>query len=88
MEIELTIQAKEDLSYWKKTNNILVLKKIRALLTNIIATPCSGIGKPEALKHDLSGKWSSRITKSDRLVYKVVENKIHIYSLKDHYNSD
>lgn len=62
MEIEFTIQAEQDLNYWKRTNNISVLKKIRVLLENILETPFSGIGKPEALKHELSGKWSRRIT--------------------------
>lgn len=85
MEIELTIQAEEDLIYWQRTNNVLVLKKIRTLLENILASPFSGIGKPEALKHELSGKWSRRITNSDRLIYQVVENKIYIFSLKGHY---
>lgn len=85
MEIEYTIQAKEDLFYWKRTNNISVLIKIRKLLENIIQTPFSGIGKPEALKHELFGKWSRRITKSDRLVYQIVDNKLYIFSLRGHY---
>jgi toxin YoeB len=85
MEIEFTIQAKEDLTYWKRTNNISVLKKIRMLLENILKTPYSGIGKPEALKHELSGKWSRRITKSDRLIYQIVGNKLFVFSLKGHY---
>ena len=55
MEIEFTVRAEEDLAYWKKTGNKAVLKKIRALLENISETPFIGIGKPEALKHDLSG---------------------------------
>jgi toxin YoeB len=85
MEIEFTIQAKEDLIYWKRTNNSSVLKKIRTLLENILKTPYSGIGKPEALKHELKGKWSRRITKSDRLIYQIIENKLYIFSLKGHY---
>ncbi len=36
MEITYTIQAKEDLDFWKKTNNVTVLKKIRQLLDAII----------------------------------------------------
>lgn len=85
MEIEFTIQAEQDLNYWKRTNNNSVLKKIRALLVNIIESPFSGIGKPEALKHELSGKWSRRITQSDRLIYEVDGNKIYVFSLKGHY---
>lgn len=85
MEIEFTIQAENDLIYWQRSNNVSVLKKIRTLLENIIETPFSGIGKPEALKHELSGKWSRRITKGDRLIYEVVGNKLYIFSLKGHY---
>jgi toxin YoeB len=72
MEIEITVQAEKDLIYWQRSNNISVLKKIRTLLEDIIETPFSGIGKPEALKHELSGKWSRRITKRDRLIYEIV----------------
>ena len=32
--------------------------------------PSSGIGKPEPLKHNLSGLWSRRLSQKDRLVYK------------------
>jgi len=85
MEIEFTIQAKEDLTYWKRTNNTSVLKKIRMLLENILVTPYSGIGKPEALKYELSGKWMRRISKSDRLIYQIIENKLYVFSLRGHY---
>jgi toxin YoeB len=61
MEIEYTLQAKEDLAYWKKINNIIVLIKIRKLLEVVIETPFEGIGKPEPLKHNLAGCWSRRI---------------------------
>ena len=50
MEIEYTLQAKEDLDYWKKSNNIPVLKKIRKLIEAIIQNPSQGIGKPEDFK--------------------------------------
>lgn len=49
--------------------------------------PFTGIGKPEALKYDLSGFWSRRINREHRIVYKVYEEKkgIEIHSLKGHY---
>lgn len=86
MEIELTARAQEDLEYWSRTGNTLVLKKIRAILENIIETPFSGIGKPELLKHELSGKWSRRITQSDRIIYQVSGDIVYVYSLKGHYS--
>jgi toxin YoeB len=85
MEIEFTYQAKDDLEFWKKSNNVLVLKKIRKLLEDIARTPYSGIGKPEALKYSLSGCWSRRINKEHRIVYEVINDKIVVYSLKGHY---
>lgn len=85
MEIVLEAAALEDLDHWKNTNNDQVLRKIRQLLENIQQTPFEGIGKPEALKHELAGKWSRRITSEHRLVYKVEEDKIRVYQLRYHY---
>ncbi|TLV00511.1 Txe/YoeB family addiction module toxin [Dyadobacter luticola] len=85
MEIEFTSDAKEDFNYWKKTGNSRILKRIRQLLENIQETPYQGIGKPEALKENLSGKWSRRIDKEHRLIYMYSSQKIVIYSLKGHY---
>jgi toxin YoeB len=45
----------------------------------------SGIGKPEPLKHQLSGKWSRRIDKANRIIYSVENNTLYIYSLKGHF---
>jgi toxin YoeB len=85
MEIELTAKADKDLDYWKITNNEKVLKRIRDLLQSMIDTPFNGIGKPEPLKYNLSGKWSRRIDKENRIVYEVENQLITIYSLKGHY---
>jgi toxin YoeB len=64
-------------------------KKIYAKIVNLIkdihTDPFSGLGKPEALKHDLSGLWSRRITKEHRLVYRVSDEEIVIVSCKFHY---
>jgi toxin YoeB len=85
MEIDYTLQAKEDLAYWKKVNNVIVLKKIRNLIEAILENPFEGIGKPEPLKHNLAGCWSRRIDKEHRLVYEVAENLITVLSMKGHY---
>jgi len=85
MEIKLTPAASKDLTYWKKTNNSLILKRIRILLDSILESPYSGIGKPEALKHQLTGKWSRRIDKENRLVYRIEDETVFVYSLRGHY---
>jgi toxin YoeB len=57
MEVVFLPKANEDLDYWIKTNNRAILKKISQLIEAIIGNPYSGIGKPEALKYQLTGKW-------------------------------
>ncbi len=61
-------------------------KKIKELLKDIKRDPFKGLGKPEALKHDLAGCWSRRITDEHRIVYKISGNDIIIYSCKGHYS--
>lgn len=47
--------------------------------------PASGSGKPEALKHSLSGLWSRRLSRYDRLIYKYDDNYIYIFAIGGHY---
>jgi toxin YoeB len=44
-----------------------------------------GIGKPEPLKHNLSGLWSRRISQKDRLIYRFDDNAIYIFAIGGHY---
>jgi len=62
-----------------------VLKKIVKLTQAIVENPFEGIGKPEPLKYQLTGKWSRRINKENRLIYAVENQTLYIYSLKGHY---
>lgn len=77
--------ACNDYMYWYSQGNKATIKKINRLIKEIDHTPVTGIGKPEPLKHDLSGKWSRRITDEHRLIYSVDETTIYFYSCKDHY---
>lgn len=86
MEIVFLPDADDDLSFWIKTGNKPIIKKIAQLLEAIKENPFEGIGKPEQLKHDLAGYWSRRINQEHRLVYEVVENKVLIHSAKGHYD--
>lgn len=78
-------EAWYDYIYWYEQENKSNIKKINKLIRDIDRTPFSGIGKPEPLKHDLSGKWSRRITDEHRLIYSVKNATIYFYSAKDHY---
>ncbi len=48
--------------------------------------PSAGSGKLEALKHNLKGLWSRRISQRDRLIYKFDENYIYIFAIGGHYD--
>ncbi len=73
-----------DYLYWQATDKKMI-KRINELLKDISKTPFSGVGKPEALKFNLSGYWSRRINSEHRLVYKIENNCIIILSCRYHY---
>lgn len=85
MEIDLYEKAERDFEYWKKSGNKAIQKKIQQLFTDMKDHPFEGLGKPEALKYSLSGKWSRRINEEHRIIYDVADNIINVYSLKGHY---
>lgn len=62
-----------------------IYNKIVTLIKDIHRDPFAGLGKPETLKHELSGLWSRRITDEHRLVYRVTDEEIIIVSCKFHY---
>lgn len=68
---------------WQKDK--VTLKRINQLLKDIDRNGYAGIGKPEPLKGDLSGFWSRRIDKKNRLVYRIVDNRIEIAQCGTHY---
>jgi toxin YoeB len=77
--------ALDDIQFWKKSGNRQVQKKISELIKDILLHHETGIGKPEPLKYEYSGCWSRRITNEHRIVYEIVNNELHILSLKGHY---
>ena len=77
-------RAWEDYLHWQK-NDKRMLKKVNELLKDIDRNHHEGIGKPEALRHALSGFWSRRITEEHRLVYRIRADEIHIAQIRYHY---
>jgi len=64
-------------------------KKLHKALCKILkemlrSDPASGLGKPELLKHNLSGLWSKRISQKDRLIYKFDNNSVYIFAIAGH----
>ncbi|MGX7167534.1 Txe/YoeB family addiction module toxin [Facklamia hominis] len=84
MKIHWSRRAVIEREYWKE-NNPKVYDKLYQLLGAIKESPYQGLGKPEALKFDLSGYWSRRLTRQDRLVYRVTDQVIEVLSCKYHY---
>jgi toxin YoeB len=77
--------ALNDLKLFKPGNQKLVFR-ILELITDIQSDPFKGIGKPEPLKGNYKGFWSRRIDDEHRLVYKVSDDSIEIYSCYGHYS--
>jgi len=62
-------------------------KALRKLLKEMLRSdPATGLGKPEQLKHNLSGFWSKRISQKDRLIYTFDERYIYIFAIGGHYD--
>ena len=84
MKLIFSDHAWEDYLYWQKSDQ-KILRRINALIQETKRSPFEGVGKPEPLKHALSGYWSRRITDEHRFVYKVTEDSILIAQLRYHY---
>lgn len=84
MKLIFSDHAWDDYLFWQQ-NDKKILQRINALIKDTRRNPFEGIGKPEPLKHALSGYWSRRITDEHRFVYKVSEDAIEIALLRYHY---
>ena len=86
MEKLWTDEAWGDYLYWQ-TQDKKTLKRINQLIQDIERNGNDGIGKPEPLKHDLSGWWSRHIDDKHRLIYRLENDKIIITHCRTHYGS-
>ena len=77
-------KAWDDYLYWQ-TQDKKTLKRVNQLVQDIERNNFEGIGKPEALKGNLSGFWSRRIDDANRLIYRINGEFIDILSCKGHY---
>ena len=84
MKILWEEKAWGDYCQWQQEDK-KILKKINSIIKDILRNLYTGIGKPEALKNNLSGWWSRRIDEKNRVVYKIKNNAIIIASCKGHY---
>ena len=84
MKLIFAENAWEDYLYWQKTDKKM-LQRINTLIKDIKREPFEGIGKPEPLKHALSGYWSRRINDEHRIVYKIYQDSLLIAQVRYHY---
>ena len=84
MKLQFSANAWEDYLYWQGTDKS-ILKRINVLIKDLQRSPFEGIGKPEPLKHALSGIWSRRINDEHRIVYRVDGDVLFIAQLRYHY---
>lgn len=84
MNLIFSEQAWEDYLYWQ-TRDKKLTQRINGLIKETCRSPYVGAGKPEPLKHALSGYWSRRITDEHRFVYKVTHSDLLIAQLRYHY---
>jgi toxin YoeB len=86
--IKIEELADQHLKSHYKSGNQASIKKIAKILKELTETPFEGIGKPEPLKHQLSGFWSREINKKDRIIYKVNQEIVMVYvvSAMGHYS--
>jgi toxin YoeB len=79
-------QFREDLAHWIRSD-ARTGTRIMHLVEAVLRDPFAGLGKPEALKHGLRGRWSRRITDRDRLVYLVRKDATYFIAARSHYGA-
>lgn len=84
MKLIFAEPAWQDYLYWQQHDK-QILKRINQLIQEIQREPFAGVGKPEPLKHALSGFWSRRINDEHRIVYKIEADALLIAQLRFHY---
>ena len=86
--IEVSSRARKELQAHHKSGNQRTIKKIEQIFRELSETPFTGTGNPEPLKYHLSGYWSRRLNKRDRIVYRVFEDKVQVFvvSAIGHYS--
>lgn len=84
MRLVFTLNGWQDYSYWQSADRA-TLKRINRLIDDVLRDPFEGIGKPEPLRHALTGTWSRRISEEHRLVYLIDGDDIVVLQARYHY---
>ena len=84
MRLVFTTHGWQDYTFWLAADRA-TLKRINRLIDDVLRDPFEGIGKPEPLRHALTGAWSRRIGDERRLVYLVDGEDVVILQARYHY---
>jgi toxin YoeB len=84
VKLTFSDEAWEDYLHWQRQDRRMV-ERINKLIKEVQRDPFAGVGKPEPLKHALSGYWSRRITDEHRMVYRMADGDLQIAQLRFHY---
>ncbi len=85
--VRVTKNAREQIKKHRKSGDKSSVLKIEKILVELTIHPETGTGKPERLKHELSGYWSRRINQKDRMVYSIDRDivTVEVVSAMGHY---
>ena len=88
MKVVFSDDAWDDYLY-RTNHNPKIHARLNDLIEECRRTPFRVTGKPEPLRSDLQGFWSRRLTREDRLVYRVegtgAEQRLEIAQCRQHY---
>lgn len=87
-ELKITTQVERDLKAYSKAGDLKIIDKIKRIFKELSEHPEEGIGRPERLKHGLTGYWSREVDPKNRIVYEIDENNkiVIVTTVKSHYS--
>jgi len=86
-QIKIKVTAQKDLLKISKSGDISTIQKVETIFHELEEHPKTGAGKPEQLRHDLTGFWSRRLNRKDRIIYEIDEDEavVTVLSVLGHY---
>jgi len=74
--LEISSKARKELQGYYRSGNKSTIRKIEQIFLELSNNPYEGTGNPEALKYELAGYWSRRINKKDRIIYRILKDRV------------
>ncbi|MCF0058234.1 Txe/YoeB family addiction module toxin [Dyadobacter sp. CY356] len=86
--IKISDKAKKELVLLHRSGDKILMKRIEKIFEELGDNPYAGTGKPEQLRYNLSGLWSRRLDRKNRIVYEVLEEIVTVFIIaaKGHYS--